>query len=101
MPLNTNDKTWFRDTFVGALKEILLPRLDEHDRRFGQQDKRFDDLEKDVSEIKDDARALKADVSTLQTHMREVKTTLRSLDGRVDIILYRSVRPTKQTVGLT
>ena len=77
MSLNEADIVLVRDVVVGAIETLVLPRFDEHDRR-------FETLEKDMAEVKEDVRVLKADVSVLKDDMREVKSTLHSLDGRVE-----------------
>lgn len=60
------------ESAVGAIQELVLPRFDEHDRRFQA-------LETDLRELKADAAVLKAD-------MREVKNRLGRLEGRVEAV---------------
>lgn len=72
-------RTIVQDTIIETMKQLLLPRFDEHD-------KRFDRIERDVAELKDDARILKEDVRVLKTNMREVKSTPYNLDGRAEAL---------------
>lgn len=79
------------DVVTSAIQELVLPRFDEHD-------KRFEALEADMAEVKEDVRILKDDVRTLKEDMREVKDSLGRLEGRVEALeadikeLYAMVR---------
>lgn len=79
MALDDNDKSWIRDTVIEALETVVLPRFDEHD-------KRFDALESDVAVLKDDVRELKDDVRELKSDMRQVKSSLHTLEGKVEAL---------------
>lgn len=79
MALEDTDKTWIRDTIIEALETVVLPRFDEHDRR-------FDVLEADVAVLKDDVQELKDDVRTLKDDMRQVKSSLTTLEGKVEAL---------------
>lgn len=95
MSLTDEDLTQVRgivvDTVTNAIQELILPRFDEHDKRFDvleadmaevKKDVRV--LKQDVTELKEDVRVLKEDVRVLKSDMREVKDQLSSLDGRVE-----------------
>ena len=100
MALDDNDKSWIKDTIIEALETVVLPRFDEHDKRFDvleadvaelKDDVRVlkDDvrvLKDDVRVLKDDVRVLKDDVRVLKDDMRQVKTSLESLEGRVQAL---------------
>lgn len=80
MPLTTDDKQWIKGAITGgivdALNEIVIPRFEEHD-------KRFDVLESDMAVVKRDIVELKEDVRTLKQDMRDVKDRLNTLEGEV------------------
>lgn len=70
MSLTEEDLSQVRDVVVSAIQELVLPRFDEHDKRFNA-------IERDIRELKEDVRVLKSG-------MREVKEHLGRLDGRIE-----------------
>lgn len=72
MSLTDEDLSQVRGVVVDAIQELILPRFDEHD-------KRFEAIEADLREVKEDVRSLKAD-------MHEVKDRLGHLEGRVEAL---------------
>lgn len=83
MALDDNDKSWIKDTIIEALETVVLPRFDEHDRRFDTLESDVAELKDDVAVLKDDVQVLKEDVSILKSDMRHVKASLENLEGRV------------------
>ena len=83
MALTNDDKQWIKsaitDGVVEALEAVVLPRLDEHDRRFDRIEARLDSLEADV-------RVLKQDVSALKQDMHNVKDRLDTLEWQVEAL---------------
>ena len=83
MALTSDDKQWIKsaitDGVVEALEAVVLPRLDEHDRRFDRIEARLDSLEADV-------RVLKQDVSALKQDMHNVKDRLDTLEWQVEAL---------------
>ncbi len=83
MALTNDDKQWIKgaitDGVVEALEAVVLPRLDEHDRRFDRIEARLDSLEADV-------RVLKQDVSALKQDMHGVKDRLDTLEWQVEAL---------------
>ena len=83
MALTNDDKQWIKsaitDGVVEALEAVVLPRLDEHDRRFDRIEARLDSLEADVCVLKQDVSALKQD-------MHNVKDRLDTLEWQVEAL---------------
>ena len=56
MALTNDDKQWIKgaiaDGVVEALETVVLPRFDEHDKRFDRIEVRLGSVEKDVSSLK-------------------------------------------------
>jgi chromosome segregation ATPase len=82
-----------RDIVVGAIEALVLPRFDEHDKRFETLEKDMSEvkedvrvLKEDVGVLKEDVKVLKADVGALKKDMREVKAQLDDIDGRLKAV---------------
>ena len=93
MALTNDDKQWIKgaiaDGVVEALETVVLPRFDEHDKRFdrlGSVEKRLESLESDVCVLKQDVSALKQDVSALRQDMHGVKDRLDTLEWQVEAL---------------
>ena len=76
MALTNDDKQWIKgaiaDGVVEALETIVLPRFDEHDKRFDRIEDRLGLVEKDVSSLK--------------SEMREVKDRLGRVEGELQAL---------------
>ena len=76
MALTNDDKQWIKgaiaDGVVEALETIVLPRFDEHDRRFDRVEARLGSVEEDVSSLK--------------SEMREVKDRLGRVEGELQAL---------------
>ena len=76
MALTNDDKQWIKgaiaDGVVEALETIVLPRFDEHDRRFDRVEARLGSVEEDVSSLK--------------IEMREVKDLLGRVEGELQAL---------------
>lgn len=76
MALTNDDKQWIKgaiaDGVVEALESVVLPRLDEHDRRFDRVEARLGSVEEDVSSLK--------------SEMREVKDRLGRVEGELQAL---------------
>lgn len=93
MSLTNDDLIQVRDIVVDAvttaIQTLIIPRLDE-------QDKRLEAIEEDI-------RGLKEDVRTLKAEMHDVKDSLDHLEGRLDALeadvkeLYAMVSAQKPT----
>lgn len=84
MALTNDDKQWIKgaiaDGVVEALESVVLPRLDEHDKRFDRIEARLGSVEEDVSGLKEDVSGLKEDTSSLKSEMYEVKSQLNGVE---------------------
>lgn len=81
------------DVVTTAIQELVLPRFDEHDKRFEKLESDMTEvkedvriLKEDVRVLKDDVRILKDDVHILKEDMREAKDSLGRLEGRADAL---------------
>ena len=76
MALTNDDKQWIKgaiaDGVVEALETVVLPRFDEHDKRFDRIEVRLGSVEKDVSSLK--------------SEMREVKDRLGRVEGELQAL---------------
>ena len=76
MALTNDDKQWIKgaiaDGVVEALEAVVLPRFDEHDRRFDRVEARLGSVEEDVSSLK--------------SEMREVKDRLGRVEGELQAL---------------
>ena len=76
MALTNDDKQWIKgaiaDGVVEALETVVLPRFDEHDRRFERVEARLGSVEEDVSSLK--------------SEMREVKDRLGRVEGELQAL---------------
>lgn len=76
MALTNDDKQWIKgaiaDGVVEALETVVLPRFDEHDKRFDRIEVRLGLVEKDVSSLK--------------SEMREVKDRLGRVEGELQAL---------------
>lgn len=76
MALTNDDKQWIKgaiaDGVVEALETVVLPRFDEHDRRFDRVEARLGSVEEDVSSLK--------------SEMREVKDRLGRVEGELQAL---------------
>ncbi len=76
MALTNDDKQWIKgaiaDGVVEALEAIVLPRFDEHDKRFDRIEARLGLVEEDVSSLK--------------SEMREVKDRLGRVEGELQAL---------------
>lgn len=86
MSLTDADIAQVRDVVVGAIEALVLPRFDEHDKRFDALEADMTEVKEDVRVLKEDVRVLKEDVRVLKTDMREVKESLGRLEGRVEAL---------------
>ncbi|GEM_PF-2192406 len=88
MSLTDEDLTQVRsivvDTVTTAIQELILPRFDEHDRRFDILEADMIHVKEDIGVLKQDVAVLKEDVRVLKSDMREVKDRLGGLEGRVE-----------------
>ena len=51
MSLTDEDLSQVRDVAVSAIQELMLPRFEEHDRRFDRIEGRLDEVEADIKEL--------------------------------------------------
>ena len=76
MALTNDDKQWIKgaiaDGVVEALETVVLPRFDEHDKRFDRIEDRLGSVEEDVSSLK--------------SEMREVKDRLGRVEGELQAL---------------
>ena len=76
MALTNDDKQWIKgviaDGVVEALETVVLPRFDEHDKRFDRIEARLGLVEEDVSSLK--------------SEMREVKDRLGRVEGELQAL---------------
>ena len=76
MALTNDDKQWIKgaiaDGVVEALEAVVLPRFDEHDKRFDRIEDRLGSVEEDVSSLK--------------SEMREVKDRLGRVEGELQAL---------------
>ena len=76
MALTNDDKQWIKgaiaDGVVEALESVVLPRFDEHDKRFDRIEARLGLVEEDVSSLK--------------SEMREVKDRLGRVEGELQAL---------------
>lgn len=76
MALTNDDKQWIKgaiaDGVVEALEAVVLPRFDEHDKRFDRIEARLGSVEEDVSSLK--------------SEMREVKDRLGRVEGELQAL---------------
>lgn len=76
MALTNDDKQWIKgaiaDGVVEALEAVVLPRFDEHDKRFDRIEARLGLVEEDVSSLK--------------SEMREVKDRLGRVEGELQAL---------------
>lgn len=83
MALTKDDKIWIKDAItegiVDALNEIVIPRFDEHDRRFEAIENRLDSIERRLE-------SLEARVAALESGMREVKERLGYVEGEIQAL---------------
>ena len=76
MALTNDDKQWIKgaiaDGVIEALEAVVLPRFDEHDKRFDRIEARLGLVEEDVSSLK--------------SEMREVKDRLGRVEGELQAL---------------
>lgn len=76
MALTNDDKQWIKgaiaDGVVEVLETVVLPRFDEHDKRFDRIEARLGLVEEDVSSLK--------------SEMREVKDRLGRVEGELQAL---------------
>lgn len=98
MALTNDDKQWIKgaiaDGVVEALETVVLPRFDEHDKRFDRIEAGLGSVEKDVS-------GLKKDVSSLKSEMYEVKSRLDRVEGGLHEVKDRLDRVEGELQALT
>ena len=74
--MTNDDKQWIKgaiaDGVVEALETVVLPRFDEHDKRFDRIEARLGLVEEDVSSLK--------------SEMREVKDRLGRVEGELQAL---------------
>lgn len=86
MALTDDDIEHIRSIIVDAIESVILPRFDDHDKRFDAIEADVSGLKQDVSELKQDVSELKTDVRILKDDMRDVKTRLEWLEGEVQAL---------------
>jgi len=90
MALTNDDKQWIKgaiaDGVVEALESVVLPRLDEHDKRFDRIEDRLGSVEKRLESLESDVCILKQDVSVLKQDMHGVKDRLDTLEWQVEAL---------------
>ena len=87
MALTNDDKQWIKgaiaDGVVEALEAVVLPRFDEHDKRFDRIEARLKD---DVSSLKSEMCEVKSRLNGVESEMREVKDRLSRVEGELQAL---------------
>ena len=87
MALTNDDKQWIKgaiaDGVVEALESVVLPRLDEHDKRFDRIEARLGSVEEDVSGLKEDTSSLKSEMYEVKSQLNGVEHELYGVKERL------------------
>ena len=87
MSLTNDDKQWIKgaiaDGVVEALESVVLPRLDEHDKRFDRIEARLGSVEEDVSGLKEDTSSLKSEMYEVKSQLNGVEHELYGVKERL------------------
>lgn len=90
MALTNDDKQWIKgaiaDGVVEALETVVLPRFDEHDKRFDRIEVRLGSVEKDVSSLKSEMYEVKGRLDRVEGGLHEVKDRLGRVEGELQAL---------------
>ena len=90
MALTNDDKQWIKgaiaDGVVEALEAVVLPRFDEHDKRFDRIEDRLGSVEKDVSSLKSEMYEVKSRLDRVEGGLHEVKDRLDRVEGELQAL---------------
>lgn len=90
MALTNDDKQWIKgaiaDGVVEALETVVLPRFDEHDKRFDRIEARLGSVEKDVSSLKSEMYEVKSRLDRVEGGLHEVKDRLDRVEGELQAL---------------
>lgn len=90
MALTNDDKQWIKgaiaDGVVEALETVVLPRFDEHDKRFDRIEVRLGSVEKDVSSLKSEMYEVKGRLDRVEGGLHEVKDRLDRVEGELQAL---------------
>ena len=90
MALTNDDKQWIKgaiaDGVVEALETVVLPRFDEHDKRFDRIEARLGSVEKDVSSLKSKMYEVKSRLDRVEGGLHEVKDRLDRVEGELQAL---------------
>ena len=90
MALTNDDKQWIKgaiaDGVVEALETVVLPRFDEHDKRFDRIEVRLGSVEKDVSSLKSEMYEVKGRLDRVEGGLHEVKGRLDRVEGELQAL---------------
>mgnify|MGYP000946112625 CR=1 FL=1 len=83
MALTNDDKQWIKgaiaDGVVEALKAVVLPRFDEHDKRFDRIEDRLGSVEKDVSSLKSEMYEVKSRLDRVEGELQALTNDIKEI----------------------
>ena len=90
MSLTDEDLTKVNNLVVTAVTEaittLVIPRFDEHDKRFDRIEARLDNHDKRFDKIEERLGAIERDIADLKKDMREVKNHVTTIEGRLEAL---------------
>lgn len=87
MALTNDDRQWIKgaitDGVVEALETIVLPRLDEHDKRFDAIEKRLDSVEGRLDSVEGKLDAVEGRLDAVEGRLDLIENRLTSVESRL------------------
>ena len=83
MALTNDDKQWIKgaiaDGVVEALETVVLPRFDEHDKRFDRIEARLGLVAEDVSSLKSENREVKDRLGRVEGELQALTNDIKEI----------------------